>query len=49
MVTSDKEIFTCDECGNDEFNYLDGRPYKYEPSRWICEDCEQHLMEEDDE
>jgi hypothetical protein len=37
----------CSECLN-MFNKDEGRPYKYEPSRWVCEDCHDELMADDE-
>jgi hypothetical protein len=49
----------CVECGADQIKTMvcedcenvceanDGRPYKYEPSIWLCDDCESHRMEEE--
>lgn len=35
----------CEDCMN-EFNEKQGRPYKYEPSVWLCDDCHDARMEE---
>jgi hypothetical protein len=37
----------CVDCMND-FNETDGRPWKYEPSVWLCDDCSSERMAEDD-
>lgn len=33
----------CSECGN-EYHESEGRPFKYEPCRWVCNDCHDELM-----
>ena len=38
---------TCEDCGN-SFSELDGRFYKYEPGVWLCDDCYDARMREDD-
>lgn len=38
----------CDDCGND-VKMIDGRYYKYEDAVWLCDDCHDHRMDEDDE
>lgn len=44
METIKKE---CEDCGN-EFDDTDGRPYKYDTSVWLCDDCHDARMEEDE-
>jgi len=38
----------CEDCEN-EFSEDDGQPYKYEPSIWLCDDCHDERMAEDEE
>ena len=38
----------CEDCQN-EFTKDQGRPYKYEPSIWLCDDCSAQRMDEDNE
>lgn len=35
----------CEDCEN-MFLSTEGRPYKYEPEVWLCDDCEDQRMEE---
>lgn len=42
-----QEYIECSECFN-EFRASEIRPYKYEPSRLVCEDCHDQLMEDDE-
>jgi hypothetical protein len=37
---------TCEDCQN-EFSENEGRPYKYEPEIWLCDDCHDQRMEEE--
>lgn len=39
-----RETRECEDCGG-IFNKEDGRPYKYEPSIWLCDDCHDERME----
>ena len=41
------KIMLCEDCGG-SFNENDGRPYKYEPSIWLCDGCHDARMDEDD-
>jgi len=43
-----KKMIVCEGCGN-EFPPECIRPYKYEPSIKLCDDCHDQRMEEDDE
>lgn len=45
--TADKER-ECEDCGNTVPENC-GRPYKYEPDIWLCDDCHDERMEEDEE
>ena len=36
----------CEDCTN-EFPEDAGRPWKYEPSIWLCDDCSAQRMDED--
>jgi|APSaa5957512622_1039677.scaffolds.fasta_scaffold37253_2 hypothetical protein len=38
---------TCADCEN-IFNTENGRPYKYEPTIWLCDDCHDQRMEEEE-
>ena len=38
----------CEDCEN-EFPEDAGRPYKYEPEIWLCDDCESYSMDEENE
>ena len=42
MILFKKE---CSECGN-EFVQDEGLPYKYDPSRWLCDNCHDELMDD---
>ena len=37
------EVKDCSECCN-EYHESEGRPYKYEPNRWVCDACHDELM-----
>ena len=37
----------CSECG-DTYEIQNMRHYKYEPSRIVCDDCHDQLMEDDE-
>jgi hypothetical protein len=37
----------CSECFN-SFKETEGLPFKYEPSRWVCYDCHDELMADDE-
>ena len=37
----------CEDCMN-EFNEIDGSPWKYEPDIWLCYDCAAERMEEEE-
>ena len=38
----------CEDCDND-FPPDGGKHYKYEPSIWLCDDCDAHRMGEEEE
>ena len=38
---------TCEDCFN-SFWSNEGRPWKYEKTIWLCDDCEAERMQEED-
>lgn len=40
------EIRFCVDCEN-FYGDRDGRPYKYEPELWLCDDCHDDRMEDE--
>ena len=48
LVTSSKDTTTikCEDCDR-ETEVRDGRYYKYEPSVWLCDDCHDERMDDE--
>lgn len=42
------DLKCCEDCAG-FFEPQDGRPWKYEKSIWLCDDCEAYRMDDDDE
>jgi ribosomal protein L37AE/L43A len=44
---NNKQIFICEDCNN-SFNTISGGYYKYEPTIWLCDDCEAERIQGDE-
>ena len=42
-----QKLIECADCGN-KFEPSEIRPYKYEPSIKLCDDCHDERMEDDE-